>query len=109
MDFEKIKEYLLNLKKEDFENGKLKKAHTIQDVEYFKLDNDLEDFEVINYGEYFLVDILGNDLTIVKNTKKRYKTPNGRVVNAKIIKTIIEDCRKVYGTPLNGYWIVPLQ
>ena len=63
--------------------------------------------QIINYGEYFLMDILGNDLTIVKLTKKTYKTPSGRVVHCKIIETIIEDCREVYGTPMNGYWVVP--
>lgn len=51
---------------------------------------------------------LGNDISIVILSKRKHKLPNGRVVRAKYVTTIIDDCRSIYGTPLNGYWkIVP--
>ena len=64
---------------------------------------------VINYGEPFLVDALGNDLSIVILSKRGYKLPTGRVIKAKFVTTIIGDCRSLFGTPLNGYWKIPSQ
>jgi hypothetical protein len=58
-------------------------------------------------GTPFLVDAIGNDLSILIHTKRKYKLPTGRVVNAKFDRTLITDCRKTYGTPLNGCWHIP--
>lgn len=112
INYEKLENYLKNLTYRDFtntdlENSKVKKAHTVEDVLRFGGYDKIEKGTLVNYGEYFLVDILGNDLTVVKLTKKKYKTPKGRLVNAKIIKTIIEDCNKLYGSCINGYFHIP--
>jgi len=112
IDFKKLKIYLESLTYKDFVNArmdseKVKLAHTVDDVYRFGMDK-IEKNTLVNYGEYFLVDILGNDLTVVKLTKKKYKTPKGRAVKAKIILTIINDCRKQYGSCINGYFHIPL-
>lgn len=112
INFDKLRKYLKSLTYEDFRksnlpNNKVKQAHTVDDVYIFGMDK-IEKNTLVNYGEYFLVDILGNDLTVVKLTKKKYKTPKGRLVRAKIILTIIDDCKKQYGSCINGYFHIPL-
>ena len=109
LDYKGLKEYLLSFKKEDFENGKVLKAHTISDIKKNGVNEIMAAEQVVDYGEYFLVDILGNDLTVVQLTRRKYKIPDGRTVQCKIIKSIISDCRKEYGTPLNDCWVIPKQ
>ncbi len=82
----------------------------IDDIEFFKMDRSkIPSEQIIDYGMPFLVDILGNDLSVVFLTRKKYKLPTGRVVRAKFDATVISDCNKAYGTPLNGYWMIPNQ
>jgi hypothetical protein len=40
-------------------------------------------------------------------TKKKYRNADGRAVQCKVIETIITDCHKQLGTPVNGCWIIP--
>lgn len=117
IDYKGLENYLKSLNKDDIEttyrtpnNPKLISAETMDDIEFFNLDKSKIPLDkVVNYGEPFLVDILGNDISVVILSKRKYKTPNGRLVRAKYITTIIEDCTEVFGTPLNGYWIIPKQ
>ena len=120
IDFEGLKKHLESKVEKDFQradghrnhnpNAEIKSANAIDDIEHFKMDRSKIKFDtVINYGMPFLVDSLGNDLTIVQLTKRKFKNPNGRLMRAKHVKTIISDCRKIYGTPLNGYWVIPEQ
>ena len=115
IDFKGLGNYLKTLSYSDIEtnwqkpkNAKLIEGHSIDEIEYFKTDKSKIPLEkVINYGEPFLVDALGNDLSIVILSKRKYKLPTGRAINAKFVRTLISDCRLLYGTPLNGYWIIP--
>lgn len=115
IDFKGLENYLKTLSYSDIEtnwqkpkNAKLIEGHSIDEIEYFKTDKSKIPLEkVINYGEPFLVDALGNDLSIVILSKRRYKLPTGRAINAKFDRILIPDCRAIYGTPLNGYWIIP--
>ena len=115
IDFKGLENYLKTLSYSDIEtnwqkpkNAKLIEGHSIDEIEYFKTDKSKIPLEkVINYGEPFLVDALGNDLSIVILSKRKYKLPTGRAINAKFDRTLISDCRALYGTPLNGYWIIP--
>lgn len=113
--YKELTEFLKTLKSSDFntnfnqnENAPMKEGCSIDDIEYFKMDRSKITFDtVIYYGTPFLVDAIGNDLSIVVQTKKRYKLPTGRVIKGRYDRTLIEDCRKLYGTPLNGYFIIP--
>ena len=118
IDYAGLETYLKSLTASDFrgpdgrrgtnESGKIRKGTSISDVVYFKKDTTKIMFsDVIAYGQPFLLDLLGNDLSIAVLTKKRYKTPKGRSVKVRFVRTIIENCREQYGTPLNGYWIIP--
>jgi hypothetical protein len=115
IDYKGLENYLKSLKYSEIEtnwnkpkNAKLIEGHSIEDIEYFKTDmSKIPLSTVINYGEPFLVDALGNDLSIVILSKRTFKLPTGRLVHGKFVTTIIEDCRKLYGTPLNGYWKIP--
>jgi hypothetical protein len=117
IDFKALENYLKSLSYSDIEtnwqkpeNAKLIEGHSIEEIEYFKTDKSKIPLEkVINYGEPFLVDALGNDLSIVILSKRGYKLPTGRVIKARFVTTIIEDCRSLFGTPLNGYWKIPSQ
>ena len=102
-----LQEFLSKLKRDNF-GIKLKEAKSIDDIEFFKMDTSklLYD-QVINYGDYFLVDAIGNDLSVCELTRRKYKLPTGRVVKMKLKHTIISDCHKLYGTALNGYWVIP--
>ena len=113
--YKELTDFLKTLKDKDFQknwdkntDAPMKEGHSIDEIEYFKTDKSKIPLEkVINYGEPFLVDALGNDLSIVILSKRRYKLPTGRAINAKFDRTLIADCRSQYGTPLNGYWIIP--
>ena len=112
INFDKLRKYLKSLSYEDFrnidnDNSKIEEAWTVDDVAKFRTHKKIKKDTLVNYGEYFLVDILGNDLTVVKLTRKKYKTPKGRLVNAKIVKTIVEDCNRLYGSCINGYFHIP--
>ena len=113
--YKELTDFLKTLKDKDFQrnwhqntDAPMKEGHSIDEIEYFKTDKSKIPLEkVINYGDPFLVDALGNDLSIVILSKRRYKLPTGRAINAKFDRTLISDCRSQYGTPLNGYWIIP--
>lgn len=110
--YKELKQHLETLCDADFQKngnvGLIEEGHSIDDIEYFKIDKSkIKLSQVINYGMPFLVDALGNDLSIVVLTKRKYKLPSGRAIKAKFDRTIIEDCHKLYGTALNGYWMIP--
>ena len=115
--YQELTEYLKTLKDDDFQKSwnkrpdmPMKEGHSIEDIILFNMDKSkitLDTF--IDYGTPFLVDAIGNDLPIIVQTKRKYKLPSGRAVSGKFDRTLINDCRKLYGTPLNGYWIIPDQ
>lgn len=117
IDYKGLEEYLKSLNYSEIEtnynkpeNAKLIEGVAMNDIVYFKKDmSKIPLQKVITYGEPFLVDALGNDLSIVILSKRGYKLPTGRVIKAKYVTTIIDNCREIYGTPLNGYWKIPSQ
>tara|TARA_R110000868_G_scaffold172812_4_gene408810 strand:- start:187 stop:540 length:354 start_codon:yes stop_codon:yes gene_type:complete len=111
IDYKGLTDFLKTLKYEDFsKNEVIKIGNSISDIEHFKKDKaNISLDSLINYGDYFLVDALGNDLSVCKSARKKYTLPNGRVVSMKHEGILIEDCRKQYGSPINGYWVIPEQ
>jgi hypothetical protein len=114
--YKELETYLSSLTIEDFQDkqyypdGIIKEAELMTDIDFFKKDKSQIQFnKVIDYGTPFLVDALGNDLSICILTRKKFKLPTGRPIQAKLDRTIISDCRKMYGTPLNGCWVIPEQ
>ena len=106
--YNELKIYLESLKYEDFENGTIEKGTVIDDIEKFRIDKSkIKLSSIIFKGDPFLVDAVGNDLSIVFLTGRNYKLPTGRVAKCKFDKTIISDCNKIYGSCLNGYWKIP--
>ena len=87
--------------------SKLLDADAIQEVKGRNVMPPAE--RLIDVDEPFLVDVLGNDLSIIILTKTLQKQPKGRKRRFIFVKTIIEDCHKQYGTALNGYWKIPSQ
>lgn len=117
IDYKGLEGYLKSLNYSEIEtnwnkpqNAKLIEGVAMNDIVYFKKDmSKIPLQKVIAYGEPFLVDALGNDLSIVILSKRGYKLPTGRVIKAKYVTTIIDNCREIYGTPFNGYWKIPSQ
>lgn len=117
IDYKGLEVFLKSLKYSEIEtnhnkpeNARLIEGNSMLDIDYFKSDKSKIPLEkVINYGEPFMVDALGNDLSIVILSRRGYKLPTGRVINGKFVTTIIDDCRSLFGTPLNGYWKIPQQ
>lgn len=112
IDYEGLKAYLEATSRDQIEttwqnpeNPRLVEGSTAYANEYFGKNKKPE----IGYGEPFLVDALGNDLSIVILTRRRYRLPTGRVIGGKFDRTIIPDCRAHYGNPLNGQWKIPSQ
>ena len=113
--YKELTEYLKTLNRKDFQNNwnknpnaPMKEGHAMIDIDFFKMDKYKISIDtIINYGSPFLVDAVGNDLSIMILSKRKYKLPTGRAVNAKFDRTIIDDCREIYGTSLSGYWIIP--
>jgi len=47
---------------------------------------------------------------MMKNPNVKTRVVHSRTeIKARFVTTIIEDCRSLYGTPLNGYWKIPSQ
>ncbi len=117
IDLDGLEKYLKFLNRSEIEaswnkpeNPKLIEGVAMNDIEFFKKDRSkIPTEKIIDYGTPFLVDALGNDLSIVILSRRGYKLPNGRVICAKFVSTVVEDCRSIYGTPLNGYWKIPTQ
>lgn len=113
IDYKGLREFLETLTYQSIKDGALVKAHARNDIDFFyKTDEDKRKItlnQVIEYGQPFLVDAIGNDLTICILTKRKYKLPTGRVVRMKLDRTIIDDCRTVFGSPVNNYYVIPDQ
>ena len=111
IDYKGLKEFLETLTYRSIKDGALVKAHARNDIDFFyKTDEDKSKItlnQVIEYGQPFLVDAIGNDLSVCVLTKRKYKLPTGRVVRMKFDATIIHDCRKVLGSPVNNYYVIP--
>lgn len=111
IDYKGLKKFLETLTYRGIKNGDLIKAHARNDIDYFyKTDKDKSKIrldQVIEYGMPFLVDAIGNDLSVCILTKRKLKLPNGRVVKMKFDRTIIDDCRSVFGSPVNNYYVIP--
>ncbi len=111
IDYKRLKEFLETLTYRSIKDGALVKAHARNDIDFFyKTDEDKSKItlnQVIEYGQPFLVDAIGNDLSVCVLTKRKYKLPTGRVVRMKFDATIIDDCRKVLGSPVNNYYVIP--
>lgn len=113
--YKELTDYLKTLTKDDFQrnwnknpDAPMKEGHSIFDIEFFKMDKSKITLDtVISFNTPFLVDAIGNDLSIVVLSRRKYKLPTGRVIYAKFDRTLIPDCRALYGTPLNGYWVIP--
>lgn len=109
IDYAGLEQYVKQYNYGDFIDGKVfKTGHTRREIDFFNIDtSSLEKSRIIEQGMPFLVDIIGNDLSVVFAMSRKYKSPNGRMVYAKFDKTIIKDCRKQFGSCLSGYWIIP--
>jgi len=111
IDYKGLKEFLETLTYRSIKDGALVKAHARNDIDFFyKTDEDKRKItldSVIEYGQPFLVDAIGNDLSVCILTKRKYKLPTGRVVRMKFDRTIIDDCRTFLGSPVNGYYVIP--
>lgn len=119
--YKELTEYLKTLKREDFQvltnpykcyvnkvMVQMKVGLSYEDIEFYEMDkHKIPLGSLIDYGTPFLVDAIGNDLSIIVQTKRKYKLPSGRSVKGKFDRTLIDDCRELYGTSLNGYWIIP--
>ena len=113
IDYKGLKRFLETLTYRSIKDGALVKAHARNDIDFFyKTDEDKRRItlnQVIEYGQPFLVDAIGNDLSICILTKRKYKLPTGRVARMKLDSTIIDDCRTVFGGSVNNYYVIPDQ
>lgn len=107
-----LKKFLQNLKLEEIEtlnekkeNAKLRQGYSSDE----HIPKTTHYQQIIQYGQPFLIDAIGNDLSVVVLSKRKYKLPTGRAIKAKFIETLVDNCQKQFGTPLNGYWIIPSQ
>ena len=114
--YKELENYLSSLPEKEFQDKKynpdgiIKEAELMTDIDFFKKDkSQIQISRVIDYGMPFLVDALGNDLSICILTKRKFKLPTGRPIQAKLDHTIISNCRKIFGTSLNGCWVIPEQ
>ena len=111
IDYKGLKDFLETLTYQSIKDGALIKAHARNDIDFFYKTNEEKSKitlnQVIEYGHPFLVDAIGNDFSVCVLTKKKHKLLTGRLVSMKFDTTIISDCKKVLGSPVNGYYIIP--
>lgn len=105
VDYIWLQKYLIDLKYNDFESFHSKEFnHKIPFVETILDHPDRDD--VLWYWEPFLVDILWNDLSIVRPAKTKERIW-WRWLNVRFDRTIVPDCRWIYWSPLNWCWKIP--
>lgn len=115
--YKELTDYLKTLTKGDFQgcwnknpDAPMKQGYAMDDIEYFKMDRSKITLDtVIDYGMPYLVDCVGNDISLVVLSRRKYKNPNDRLIRARFDRTLIDDCLALYGTPLAGYWVIPEQ
>lgn len=117
---EELRQYLLSIKREEIEtafqkpeNPKLETVGThdgwIKRQAYMGEETmTINPQKHLSYGDYFLVDAIGCDLSLCKLTRREYRI-GGRKVGMKLIMTLIADTRKQYGNPINDMWLIPKQ
>lgn len=107
VDYEGLETFLRSLTKEEFKK-QISKCHTRSDIDFFKEDDSKIDKNlIIEYGMPFMVDLIGNDISVCVLTRRRFFVSSMRLVNCKLKKTVIDDCLKQYGDYLNGCWVIP--
>lgn len=97
MDIEKIKQFVNNTTKEDWQGS-------------YKLDPSAKIMQYkgkVQVGDYFLCDCIGNTIDLCKKTNRAYRNDEGRLVYCIVIETLIPDCQQKFGTALNGVWVIP--
>lgn len=111
IDYKGLKAFLETLTYGSIQRGALTKAHARDDIDFFyKTEEQKRKItlnQVIEYGDPFLVDAIGNDLSVCRLTKRKHKLPTGRVVRMKFDTTIIDDCRTLFGSPISNYFVIP--
>lgn len=111
IDYTELEKFLKTLTYRKIQDGELTKAHAMNDIEmFYKTDENKSKItldQVIDYGMPFLVDAIGNDLSICILTKRKHRLPSGRIVKMKFDKTIIFNCENIFGSCLNGYFVIP--
>ena len=111
IDFEGLQDYLETLTYTEIKEGDLIKAHARDDIDlFYKTDEEKSNItldQVIEYGMPFLVDAIGNDLSVCILTKRKHKLPTGRIAKIKFVRTVINDCRTVFGSTVNDYYVIP--
>lgn len=91
---ENLDKFLNGLSYKDFHNGKMP-----------RLKGDLDN------GQLFVTDYHGNDLSLCKKVKPRGRAASNPYrdwkTEVKLIKTIVDNCNKKYGSPINGPFLLP--
>lgn len=109
VDYEGLEKFLRSLTKEQFKEQILE-ANLRNDIDFqpFQIDvSKLNPDSIIEYGMPFLVDLVGNDISVCVLTRRRLRASYHRLVQCKLKKTIIDDSLKQYGDYLNGCWVIP--
>jgi len=114
---ETLKDWLLTLTVNDFRSSMEKGSqHELActmrvDIERFGNAEEIKP-TIIKYGDLFLVDVHGGELTIAKHTKRKFnvrsRSNTTRLVSCKpIVSYLIEDTQTVYGSYVNGCFAIP--
>ncbi len=81
----------------------------MDDIEFFKKDiSEIPPDQIIHYGMPFIVGVIGNEISVCKLTRRKFNV-DGRLLNLKFDRTVIEDCDSVFGFRLQSYYIIPSQ
>lgn len=108
--YKELTEYLKTLCYADFEDDTRKthiqKAYTNKELELGMNPEKLKKQKFIAYGEPYLVDVIGCDLSVVWSSKKKHKLKTScgtRSLNLKFDRTLLQN----FGFVVNGYWAIP--
>jgi len=77
----------------------------LKSLKSFEIENELLKIEEENVNAEklpFLTSVIDNDLSIVMPTKMEYEMPNKRLMHAKFVSTMVDECHGV-----KGYFKIP--
>jgi hypothetical protein len=110
--YEELEKYLRTLTYDDFENenspNHLQKAYTNQELMLTNNPKAYDKQKFIAYGEPYLVDVIGCDISVVWSSSKKHKIKTScgeRSLNMEFDRTLMKN----FGFVVNGYWAIPEQ
>lgn len=102
IDIEGLRAFMRDMRHSDFER-QAKRLPSDPEPKIFRHPSG----NAVPVGEYFLSDCDCNTVQLCIATKRLYRNGDGRLVDCRVVATLIPNATDRLGAPVNGVWAVP--